>query len=402
MQPLVSNDWTILRVNPPAAASPALKPADLEPFPDDEKELHVKYNSQHPFAWRGTLLPKSDKDVWLAAGFAEYENVIALEKAVALETKEQPEKSKPVKSPADGHASRDLVDLALFEHESKWLTAARRLGRDVPLGETTRETISSNWYDIAKGKGVILLASLRTRLGAEVFDRLMDEFGVAHAGREVGTDEFVDFFEKHAGQPAAEIFKVWLAATAPFQRKHRQVSDNPWTIYSFRSPRHEQALIVYGTVADRAAQKEAAELLQRALARRFANYSIPIKADADVTETELSGRHVLLVGRPATNQAAARLSAKLPVSFAAGSISVRGETYAHCGSAVIATGDNALNSRYSVVIYAGPGSGSDPGNVCSIMIPEELATATGSLLRRRGRKPARFRVASNSSAVAMP
>ena len=81
----------------------------------------------------------------------------------------------------------------------------------------------------------------------------MDEFGQAHAGREVATAEFVDYFEKQAGRPAADTFKIWLAAPAP---SPSQDSGNPWTIYSFEAE-HEQALIVYGTVADRAAQKEA-------------------------------------------------------------------------------------------------------------------------------------------------
>ncbi len=395
VRPLVSNDWTVLRVTPPAASSPSTKPVDLAAFPNDEKELHVKFKAQHPFAWRGTLLPKSDKDIWLAAAFAEYEKVISLEKAVSQESKEQPEKSKPGKSEHDQRESRDLVDLALFEHESKWLTAARRLGRDVPLAETKFESASSEWYDIAKGKGVLLLAALRTRLGGDVFDRLMDEFGQAHAGREVTTDAFVDFFDKHSDKPTAEVFKTWIAA-AP---QSSETPDNPWTIYSFESE-HEQALIVYGTAADRAAQKEAAEHLQRALARRFSNYSIPIKSDTDVTDAELAGRHVLLVGRPATNKAAGRCGAKLPVSFTAGSFTVRSETYANCESAVIAAGDNPLNSRFSVIIYAGLGAEAtwrcvqhhDPSD-----LPQPQV-----LLLPAGRKPARFRVNSQSAAVAMP
>ncbi len=381
VQPLVSNDWTVLRVNPPATASSASKPVDLDPFPDEEKELHVKFGAQHPFVWRRTLLPKSDKDVWLAAAFAEYEKVVSLEKAIALETKEQPAKSKP-----HTHESRDLADLALFEHESKWITASRRLGRDVPLAETTSDPASSNWYDIAKGKGVMLLAALRTRLGADVFDRLMDEFGQAHAGREVSTEEFVEHFGKGAGPPAVEIFKAWLAAQAsPYPKP----SGDPWTIYSFEVE-PEKALIVYGTTADRAAQKEAATLLQRTIARRFSNYTVPIKADTDVTETELSEGHILLVGRPATNRVAARCSAKLPVSFSAGAFTVRGETYAHPGSAVVAAGDNPMNSRYSVVIYAGLGAESTWKCVQN-HDPEDLPQPQ-VLLLPAGRKSARFRV----------
>ena len=380
VQPLVSNDWTVLRVNAPASTSPAAKPVDLEPFPDEEKELHVKFEAQHPFAWRGTLLPKSDKDVWLAAAFAEYEKVVSLEKAIALETKEQPAKSKP-----HTNESRDLADLALFEHQSKWLTAARRLGRDVPLAETTSDPSSSNWYDIAKGKGVMVLASFRALLGGETFDRLMDDFGQAHAGQEVSTDEFVEHVENRSGQATAKTLEDLLASpnSAP------EGLDDPWTIYAFEVE-PEKALIVYGTAADRAAQKEAAKLLQRAIARRFSNYTIPIKADTDATETELSGGHILLVGRPATNRAAARCCAKLPVSFSAGAFTVRGETYAHPGSAVVAAGDNPLNSRYSVVIYAGLGAEST-WKCVQHHDPEELPQPQ-VLLLPAGRKPARFRV----------
>jgi hypothetical protein len=390
VRPLVGNDWTVLRVTAPAATSPAAPAVDLIAFPADEKELHVKFAAQHPFAWRGTLLPKSDKDVWLAAAFAEYEKVVSLEKAIELESKEQPAKSKP-----HTHQSRDLADLALFEHESKWLTAVRRLGRDVPLAETTSDPASSEWYDIAKGKGVMLLASLRKRLGAEVFDSLMDEFGQAHAGRDVSTDEFVAHCKKRAGQPASEILSDWFAPKS----SALSPAANPWTIYS-NEAEPEQAVIVYGTAADRAAQQEAAAFLQRSLARRFSNFSIPIKSDVDVSDAELSGRHVLLVGRPAANHAAARCCAKLSVSFTAGSFTVRDETYAHPGSAVIAAGENPLNSRYSVVIYAGLGAEAtwkcvqhqDPGD-----LPQPQV-----VLLPAGRKPSRFRVVAKPAQIAMP
>jgi hypothetical protein len=275
------------------------------------------------------------------------------------------------------------------------MTAARRLGRDVPISETTSDPASSNWYDIAKGQGVTVLATLRALLGPDVFDRLMDEFGQAHAGEKVGTDEFLEHLTKRAGKPVAEILDTWFAPHA----SKPQPLDNPWTIYSFEAE-PEQAIIVYGTLADRAAQKEAAELLQRAVARRFSNYSIPVKSDTDVTETELSGRHLLLVGRPATNRVAARCSAKLPVSFAAGSFSVRGQTYAHSGSAVVTAGDNPLNSRYSVVIYAGLGAEAT-WKCVQHHDPEELPQPQ-VLLLPEGHKPARFRVESKPSAVAMP
>ena len=161
----------------------------------------------------------------------------------------------------------------------------------------------------------------------------------------------MEHIREGAGQPAREIFTAWLD-----RRSRQSLLGNPWTIYSFEIE-PEQALIVYGTVADRAAQEEAAELTCSEPWPAGSVISlIPIKSDADVAETDLSGRHVLLVGRPATNRVAARCATKLPVSFADGSFTVRDETYAHPGSAVIAAGENPMNSRYSVVIYAGLGA----------------------------------------------
>ena len=39
----------------------------------------------------------------------------------------------------ESQEGKDLVDLALFQHESKWLTAARRVGHDIPLTETNSD-----------------------------------------------------------------------------------------------------------------------------------------------------------------------------------------------------------------------------------------------------------------------
>jgi len=387
--PLVSNDWTLLKVDPPTG-TPARESVDLEPFPEDEKEAGVKFDAVHPFAWRGTLLPKTDGDVWLASAFAEYEKVISLERALDRAARERTSESKTSKS-----AARDLVDLALFEHESKWLFAARRTGHDVPLGQTTSDIAHAEWYDIAKGKGVMLLAALRKALGAEPFDRLLDEFGQAHAGQAVTTDEFKAHCDKTAGKPALELLQTWLGPGAVPSAS----STNIWTIYSFETE-PEQALIIYGTAADQAAQKEAAQLLQKNLARRFHNFSVSIKADRDVKEADLNSRHLVLVGRPATNKIAARTCDNLSVSFTPGSFTVRGKTYSHPDSAVIAAGENPLNSRYSVVIYAGLGAKSTWKCVQHID-PEELPPPE-VLLLAAGRKPARFRVVSKPENVVRP
>jgi Phospholipase B len=337
VRPLVSNDWTLLSVAPPPAAPAAALAADLTPFPEVDPEPGVKFDSVHPFAWRGTLLPQSDADVWLAAAFAEFEKVVSYEKALKRESK----KGEMTE------ASRDAAGLAQFMHTSNWLCAAQRLGRDLPLNEIRTDQADSAWFHIAVGKGVVLLAQLRRELGEAPFEALMDEFGQAHAGEEVSTAMFLEHLARKAGPQIAQRCEqaIRYEASAPGEL-------DPFNIFSFESEPF-RTLIVYGTLADRAAQREAAPILQREIARRFRNIDVPTKSDIDVTEDELKSNHIVLIGRPATNSVAARMVSSLDVTFGPASFSVRGKTYARAESAVIAAGKNPLSNRFSVVVFAG-------------------------------------------------
>ena len=87
VQPLVSNDWTLLSIDavePPPKEPPTL--ADAAPFLDDKEDRFDKPVSLSA-AWRGTLLPKSDADTWLAVGHAGYERIVALERALQAAAK---------------------------------------------------------------------------------------------------------------------------------------------------------------------------------------------------------------------------------------------------------------------------------------------------------------------------
>lgn len=340
LRPLVSSDWALIAVDAAGPApSDAPKLADAAPFPE-EKEDRFDGPVSLSAAWRGTLLPASDADTWLAAGNAGYERIVALEKALRAEAKDKP---------LDRRA-QDHIDVALFDRRSQWLAAVARLGRDVPLVETKSDPTSAEWYNIAAGKGVMLLAALRNELGAEKFDRLMDDFGSAHAGQEVTTADFRKAAQTAAGRSLDAFFDRWLSASDEKLAKR----EGFWSIDSFEEE-PEQTIIVYGTLADRTAQREAAVALQAKIARRWSNVSIPIRADSELDEAALSGHHLLLVGRPATNALAAKFADSLPVQFTPGSFSVRGETYANNRSAVIAAGPNPKNPRYSIVVYAGLG-----------------------------------------------
>ncbi len=112
-------------------------------------------------------------------------------------------------------------------------------------------------------------------------------------------------------------------------------------------------IIVHGTTAEAEVQREAAAVLQRKLASRFANVTVSVKADTDVTESQLRDAHILLIGRPSTNRWTARLAEALPVQFGAASVKVADETFAHPRTAVVAAGSSPMAADRSVVVFAG-------------------------------------------------
>ena len=103
LQPLVSNDWTLLAVDAidkPQGEPPAL--ADAALFPEQKEDRFDKPVSLAA-AWRGTLLPKTDADTWLAAGQAGLERIVALEKAL----------KEAAKGAALDRAAQDHLEIAV-------------------------------------------------------------------------------------------------------------------------------------------------------------------------------------------------------------------------------------------------------------------------------------------------
>ena len=348
IHPLVVNDWTLLRLDPPAAATSGSNTAvDLARI---TPEKHDPLPHELAPAWHGTVLPESDADIWLATGFAEYERIVALEKA--LKARAVGGKTRP--------RDRERLELARFEPAARYLRAlARRGGKDLPLSETRADLRSDLWYDIASGKGVLILAQMRALMEADRFETFMDDFGRAHAGRAVSTTAFFDAAEKAHGKPLAQLKDAWQNGDA-LQKlgeavRARHASGRYWSVDSFERE-IEETLIVYGTVAEADAQREAALALQRKLASRWANMMVPVKADIDVPDSRLKNVHILLVGRPATNRLAARFAKALPVHFGAASFTLAGQTYAHPDTAVVAAGPSPMASDRSVVVFAGLGA----------------------------------------------
>ena len=344
VRPLVSNPWTILHAGAPPPSEERLKAADLHDLkggkkldgtnPTKEPALHLAT------AWRGTLLPRADGDAWLAASFAAYERHMALENALK---KRHPGKELPV-------AARDRLDVSLVGYRALFSQGAAA-GQDVPLGKVRSDLRQSHWHSVALGKGTLLLHELRRLVGDDRFVTLMDDLGRTHAGKEVTTAQFRAHVEKAVGrEKVASFFDRWLSL--PGLPPQVRTASGEHTVLSFY-PEIEDTLIVTGTADEAAANREAAEALEAALRRRGHNVSVPIKTDRAVTDADLKGRHLLLVGRPAANSIVARFAARLPVSFGPRSVKVRDEVFAHPDTAVLVAAENPLDRRYSVVVIAG-------------------------------------------------
>lgn len=385
IQPLVPNDWTLVGVTPPPASSEQVAAVDLKPFPEPPKEPVEPESAVYPPAWHGTLVPKSDADTWLAAAFSDYEKIAAREKAWRHQSK-------------NGTLSRtvqDRMDLAVFAPRTRWLSAVRRLGRDLPLADTKFTWTANEWYDIAAGKGTLLLAALRAELGDETFFKFMDDFGREHAGRTASTEEFRTAAEQATRRPLASWFDRWL--NRELARDYR--ASGAWGIESFELE-PDKALIVYGTLHDVHAQREAAELLQRKIARRGSNITVSIKADRETTDDDLKSHHLLVIGRPATNLVAAKCTSTLPVRFGAASFELRGETYAHSDSAVVCAGDSPFSTRYEVVVYAGLGARATRHAIESL--PDRGGEPAEILLLPAWQKPRRLCIAPPKAVAGAP
>lgn len=424
IRPLVGNPWTILHVEPPSKDKPE-GPAVVD-LPDKVEAADSGSKSDGPQtilrtedrsaptepSWFGTVLPKGDADVWLAAAFADYERIVALEKSLA-------EASDGKLSASD----RDRLAIELYAHRSGYLAAARSRA-EVPLSKTRSELTQDEWYRVASGKGVLVLQELRQLLGDQAFVEIMESFGKENAGKQVTGAQFRAHVEKAAGKKVENFFDYWcnepglpLLRLAQVKREsdgkgsvitgmvlrggklpagvvevtvetekgeetqkvtlengegkfeiktkqpaRRLVVDKyagaaranggAYSITSFQAE-PEHALIVYGTGDDLAANRETAEALQEAIRSRWSNMTVPIKTDKEVKDDELKSHHLLLIGRPDSNAVLERMKAALPVGFGRRSFTVRDEAYANSGSAILAAGENPLNKRYSVVALSG-------------------------------------------------
>jgi hypothetical protein len=193
---LVNNPWTVLGTSAPAAnvgrAAPMIAGAKPEGKP---KGKGAGQAGILPPAWRGTLLPASDADIWLAIAFADYERLVSAERAA-------------IKKGEAAQASKDILEAAVGYIRKVYQSVRPKL--DVSLAEIKFSTTGDNWHRFASSKGVLLLHDLRNQVGADTFDKAMDDFGMQHGGKRVTSKQFQTHFETATGRNLEVFFEAWL------------------------------------------------------------------------------------------------------------------------------------------------------------------------------------------------
>ena len=144
-------------------------------------------------------MPQSDADIWLSTAFANYERIVTLEQALRAQSKQA----------RLGSAELDQLGVALFAYRSMYELGAGR-AETCRCRRSCATPRDANWYKLACGKGVLLLHSLRGLVGDARFNRLMDGFGRAHAGRPASAAAFRAHFEKSLGKDLGPFFDSWL------------------------------------------------------------------------------------------------------------------------------------------------------------------------------------------------
>ncbi|MEO8616601.1 MAG: C45 family autoproteolytic acyltransferase/hydrolase [Luteolibacter sp.] len=420
ISPLVVNPWTILHSLPPASESAAEGhlAADLhDPETGEYPGLAEKsVEPPHPHLWHGTLLAAEDADIWLANGFAFYEGLAMRAKYLA---EKMPESGIDVSGLDDlatelnhfrctyelgarSHDEQPLSKLRPSYHDVAWNQISS--GKGVLLLHSLRGLVGGGKFD------ALMEEFGQANAGMPVGSKQFQAFIEKGTGR--SWSAFFDAWLDHTGLPTLELGKTethregerWrtrisvrrnetgapLAVDVTVETaagettgvaRLEQVEDTievvtsaaprrvvvdkyrisacgngaPFTVLGYDDDL-ENSLILYGTLDEADANREAARMLQDVLRRRSHGLVVPVKADTGASEDELRNHHLILLGHPGSNSLAARFRKQIPVVFGPHSFALRGAIYAHPESAVLVAAENPLNRRFSLVLYAGLGT----------------------------------------------
>jgi hypothetical protein len=195
---LIANPWTVLGTMAPPQSVGQEAPIIANAKTEAKGKGKMRVAGQGGAlgltpAWHGTLLPENDGDIWLAIAFAEYEHLVATELA-------------GVKKGEALDAAQNKLDASVNALRKTYTNAKF----DVPLADLKVNTMKTDWYQAASSKGVLLLHALRSEVGAAVFDKAMDEFGMANGGKRVTSKQFQAHIERATGRQLDAFFVTWL------------------------------------------------------------------------------------------------------------------------------------------------------------------------------------------------
>ncbi len=416
---MVSNPWTELAMNMPLPAAPSGAAVDLKGNlgggGDDEDGADDGGDTLgNPPAWDGTLLPGGGGDAWLASAFAVYERIFADEMAKlkddgdTLSPAHREELATQLFAFRAAYlaASRQTSDTPLSKiqmsvSDRSWYRIAR--GKGVLLLQALRQRLGATRFaDLMKAYG--------KAYGGKPADAAAFA-GMAQGAPYAVPESFFKYWLERTGLPTIELLDAkshssssgnvvsgklrvdgaegissidvtveteddektqTIAVTGPTANFEIQtdkpakrvvvnkydatpMSDGARYSLGWFATEPQKAMIVYGTADEEAANREAAEKLQKAIAESGSNVMLPIKSDVEVMgdASALADHHLLLVGRPSCNRVAERVAKVFPVQFGVCSFSLCGKLYANPDSALLITGTNPFNDRYSAVMLAG-------------------------------------------------
>ncbi|MFO0935922.1 MAG: C45 family autoproteolytic acyltransferase/hydrolase [Gemmataceae bacterium] len=339
IKPLISNDWTVLTAAKPHENESKKMAVDLGGATDkpggeiamDGDDDEGGTPSTHP-VWTGTLIPKSDADLWVTSAFARYERIVAFELALK-------EKGNGKLSPA----AQNQLDLQLFRVRSDYRAALATKPTPEPKTETEIEIDRARWHKQTVAYGILTLAALKEYVGDGPFVDAMLAYGRKNAGREITADDFISFVGKATNKDVVSFFRKW-----EMQKDQLAANHAVFHCQSF----HEDlphTIITYDSDRDGAANQEAAMELQKMIRERWTNFTVRVVSFQKLSEAERKENHLILIGRPATKMFNVSKSTHTNTrTFTANDL-----LYAHPGSAMIVTMTNPDNPRFSTIQISG-------------------------------------------------
>ena len=201
IHPLIGNDWVVLSTEPPAMplASPqAVDLARITPATEHGQTMSPNRAGTARSCLPPTPISGSRQHLPILSGSSRQQAIKAGAPNGKLSIRD-----------------RERLALAYFAPTSRYLTAvARRGGLDIPLSEIHVDLRSDEWYDIASGKGVLVLAELAKSWERHNLKSSWMILAEAHAGGTVSSALFFEAAAQAHGKPIAELRDAWLNGDA--------------------------------------------------------------------------------------------------------------------------------------------------------------------------------------------